>query len=216
MNEMNELNLENSIPGKSEWYAVCTRHQHEKAVSERLAGIGFDVFLPTYEVVRQWKDRVKRLSLPLFPSYVFLRFGLERRPEVVSTIGVRSIVTFAGRPAPIPEIQIDAIKRVIENHLQVEPHPFLSCGDWVRVTFGPLAGIEGIVIRRRGGFRLILSAELLGRSISVEVDALNVEPLPHRAAVQSPDSRPACPLVDRGLLETGRLAGERHLEEQLQ
>jgi transcription antitermination factor NusG len=213
---MNKLNIENSMPGKSEWYAVCTRHQHEKAVSERLSGIGFDVFLPTYEVFRQWKDRVKRLSLPLFPCYVFLRFGLERRPEVVSTIGVHSIVTFAGRPAPIPEIQIDAIKRVIENHLQVEPHPFLSCGDWVRVTFGPLAGIEGIVIRRKSGFRLILSAELLGRSIAVEVDALNVEPLPHRAAVQLPESRETCLLVDRGLEETGRLAGERRFEGQLQ
>jgi transcription antitermination factor NusG len=213
---MNKLNIENSVPGKSEWYAVCTRHQHEKAVSERLSGIGFDVFLPTYEVVRQWKDRVKRLSLPLFPCYVFLRFGLERRPEVVSTIGVHSIVTFAGRPAPIPEIQIDAIKRVIENHLQVEPHPFLSCGDWVRVTFGPLAGVEGIVIRRKSGFRLILSAELLGRSIAVEVDALNVEPLPHRAAVQLAESTQTCLLVDRGLQETGRFAGERRFEGQLQ
>jgi transcription antitermination factor NusG len=213
---MNELNIENSIAGKSEWYAVCTRHQHEKAVSERLSGIGFDVFLPTYEVVRQWKDRVKRLSLPLFPCYVFLRFGLERRPEVVSTIGVHSIVTFAGRPAPIPEIQIDAIKRVIENHLQVEPHPFLSSGDWVRVTFGPLAGVEGIVVRRKSGFRLILSAELLGRSIAVEVDALNVEPLPHRAAVQLPESTQTCLIIDRGLQETGRLAGERRFEGQLQ
>jgi transcription antitermination factor NusG len=213
---MNKLNMQNSIPGESEWYAVCTRHQHEKAVSERLSGIGFDVFLPTYEAVRQWKDRVKRLSLPLFPCYVFLRFGLERRPEVVSTIGVHSIVTFAGRPAPIPEIQIDAIKRVIENHLRVEPHPFLSRGDWVRVTFGPLAGIEGIVIRRKSGFRLILSADLLGRSIAVEVDALNVEPLPHRAGVQLPESTQTCLLADRGLEETGRLTRERRFEGQLQ
>ena len=213
---MNELNLECSIPKKSEWYAVYTRHQHEKAVSERLSWIGFDVFLPTYQAVRQWKDRIKRLSLPLFPCYVLLRCGLGRRLEILSTPGVHSIVTSAGRPTPIPEIQVDAIRRVIENHLQVEPHPFLSCGDWVRVKFGPLAGIEGILIRRKSAYRLILSAQLLGKSIAVEVDAFSVEPLPHRATVKSLESTRTYRFVHRGLQETGGLAGKRGIEEQLQ
>jgi len=214
---MNQPNLECSIPKKSEWYAVYTRHQHEKAVSERLSGIGFDVFLPTYQAVRQWKDRIKRLSLPLFPCYVLLRCGLGRRLEILTTPGVHSIVTCAGRPTPIPEIQVDAIRRVIENHLQVEPHPFLSCGDWVRVKFGPLAGIEGILIRRKSTYRLILSAQLLGKSIAVEVDAFSVEPLPHRTTtVKSLESTRTYRFVHRGLQETRGLAGKRGLEEQLQ
>jgi len=203
---MTEMNLECGNPGKSQWYAICTRHQHEKAVSERLSGIGFEVFLPTYQVARQWKDRVKHLSLPLFPCYVFLRCVLGQRLEVLATPGVHSLVTFAGRPAPIPEIQVDAIRRVIESHLQVEPHPFLSCGDWVRVKFGPLAGIEGILIRKKTAYRLILSAQLLGQSIAVEVDAFSVEPLSQGATVKSLESSGTSRFVDRGMQEIGGLA----------
>lgn len=213
---MNEMNLECGIRGKNEWYAVCTRHQHEKAVSERLSGSGFDVFLPTYPVARKWKDRIKHLSLPLFPCYVFLRCGLNQRLEVLATPGVHSIVTFAGRPAPIPEIQVDAIRRVIESHLQVEPHPFLSCGDWVRVKFGPLAGIEGILTRKKTAYRLILSARLLGQSIAVEVDAFSVERVPQGATAKSLESSGSRLFVDRGLQEMGGLAREQALEGQLQ
>ena len=193
---MSELSLERCT-SESEWYAVYARHQHERAVFERLSGAGFDAFLPTYQVVRQWKDRIKKLSLPLFPGYVFLCGGLDRRLDVLSTPGVHSLVSFAGRPAPIPKIQVEAIRRVIENHLPVEPHPFLCGGDWVRVTSGPLAEIEGIFVRRKSSFRLILSAELLGKSIAVEVDAFTVEPLPHRAAVNPLPAAGACSFAYR-------------------
>jgi transcription antitermination factor NusG len=171
-----------SHPELVEWYAVYTRHQHERAAAESFSSNGFEVFLPMYDVVRQWKDRMKKLSVPLFPCYVFLRGMSERRLKILSTPGVHSIVMSAGRPASIPEAEIDAIRRVVESRLRVEPHPFLRCGDWVRIKSGPLAEIEGILIRRKNSYRLILSAELLERSIAVEVDALSVEPLPHRAA----------------------------------
>jgi transcription antitermination factor NusG len=193
---MNELRLDCCTPD-SAWYAAYTRHQHEKTVFEHFSRTGFDAFLPTYQVARQWKDRIKRLSLPLFPCYVFLRGGLDRKLEVLSTPGVHSLVSFAGRPAPIPEIQVEAIRRVMENHLPVEPHPFLRCGDWVRVTSGPLAEIEGILVRRKSSLRLVLSAELLGKSVAVEVDAFNVEPLPHRATVKPPASTRTRPFVYR-------------------
>jgi len=159
-----------------EWNAVYTRHQHEKLVAGSLAGNGFEVFLPTYNVIRRWTDRKKQLSLPLFPCYVFVRSNFERRLRVLTTPGVHFLVMFAGRPAPIPDLEMDAIRKAVESRLRVEPHPFLRCGDSVRVKSGPLADVEGILVRKKGSYRLILSAELLGKSIAVEIDAFSVEP----------------------------------------
>jgi transcription antitermination factor NusG len=164
-----------------EWNVVYTRHQHEKLVAESLAGNGFEVFLPTYNVIRQWTDRKKQLSLALFPCYVFVRSNFERRLQVLTTPGVHFLVMFAGQPAPIPDMEMDAIRKAVESRLRVEPHPFLRCGDWVRVTSGPLADVEGILVRKKGSYRLILSAELLGKSIAVEIDAFSVKPLPRRS-----------------------------------
>lgn len=164
----------------NEWHAVYTRHQHEKSVAEQFSARGIEVFLPLYEVVRQWNDRQKRLSLPLFPCYVFFRGGLERRVAIVSTPGVHSIVRFAETDAMIDANEIEAIRRVVDSRLQVGPHPFLSCGDRVRIKAGPLAGIEGILVRKKTSFRLVLSAEILGKSIAVEVDGMSIERLPSR------------------------------------
>ncbi len=152
------------------WHAVYTRHQHEKAAAEVLSKKGFEIFLPLYGVVHRWKDRSKRLSLPLFPCYLFLRGGLERSLDIMTTPGVHSLVRTAGQTAVIPQAQIDAVRQLIESSLGVEPHLFLSCGDWVRVKSGPLAGMEGILVRKKNHFRLVLSVEMLGKAASVEVD----------------------------------------------
>jgi len=157
------------------WYALYTRHQHEKTVASLLLGKGFQVFLPLYSAVHRWKDRDKQLSLPLYPGYVFLRDRLERTLQILMTPGVHSIVGTAGRPEPIPEFEIDAVKRVIESSLAVGPHPFLRCGDRVRVTCGPLEGIEGILLRKKNALRLVLSVEMLTKSVAVEIDAYMVE-----------------------------------------
>jgi len=157
------------------WYALYTRHQHEKAVAEILSNKGFEVFLPLYSVVHRWKDRTKDLSLPLYPCYVFLRDGLEHRLQILTTPGVHGIVGFAGRPCAIPDAEIDAVRQVIESSLRVEPYPFLRCGDRVRVKSGPLEGIEGILVRKKNSFRLVLSVELLQKSVAVEVDVSMVE-----------------------------------------
>jgi transcription antitermination factor NusG len=164
----------------SQWYAVYTRHQHEKSVAENLAGRGLEVFLPAYEAIRQWGDRQKRLSLPLFPCYVFFRGNLETRVRVLSIPGVHSIVGFAGQPAIIERSEIEAIRVAVESHFLIEPHPFLRHGDRVLVKCGPLAGIEGILVRKRGLARLVLSAELLQKSVSVEVDAYSIERVARR------------------------------------
>src|SRR5712691_10527215 len=111
------------------WHALYTRHQHEKTVARILSNKGHEVFLPLYGVAHRWQDRTKQLWLPLFPCYVFLRGGLDRRLQILSTPGVYTIVGWTGRPAAIPEVEIEAVRQVIESSFRMEPHPFLRCGD---------------------------------------------------------------------------------------
>jgi transcription antitermination factor NusG len=157
------------------WHALYTRHQHEKTVAQILTRKGFEILLPLYSTARRWKDRTKLLSLPLFPSYVFLRGGLERWLAIMTTPGVHSFVSFAGEPAAISPAEIEAIRRVVEGGARVEPHPLLKCGEWVRVKCGPLMGIQGILVRKKNMYRLVLSLEILGKAAAVEIDAYLVE-----------------------------------------
>lgn len=157
------------------WFALYTRHQHEKAVANSLQSKGVEVFLPLYDSAHRWKDRIKQLSLPLFPNYVFVFVDLESRFAVLTSPGIYDFVRAAGQPAAIPVEEINAVRKVVAKGLSVEPHPFLKSGDRVRLKRGPLEGIEGILIRKKSFYRLILSVELLARSISVEVDVADVE-----------------------------------------
>jgi len=169
----------------SPWWALYTRHQHERVVADTLSAKGFEVFLPVYESVRRWKDRSKVLSLPLFPCYVFVRGGLGRRLQIVTTPGVHMILSHGETFAVIPETELQAIRRTVEGHFRVEPHPFLRCGDRVRVTRGSMQGIEGILVRKKNIFRLVLSVEMLAQSVGVEVDAADVEPVKPPAGISS-------------------------------
>jgi len=157
------------------WYAVCTRHQHEKTAARILEYKEFEVFLPLYKARHGWKDRIKEVSVPLFPGYLFVREGLKRWLAILTTPGVSSIVSCGDQPAAIPFSEIEGVKRVVESSLRVEPHPFLKCGDWVRVKHGPIAGVEGLLLRQKNVARLVLSVEMLGKSAAVEVDATDVE-----------------------------------------
>ena len=131
------------------WAAVYTRHQHEKIVAQTLTAKGFEVFLPLYESVRRWKDRRKLLSLPLFPGYVFVRGAIERRLHVVTTPGIHMILCHGDKVAIIPEEEILTIQKAVNSNFQMQPHPFLKCGESVRVIRGALSGIEGILVRRK-------------------------------------------------------------------
>jgi transcription antitermination factor NusG len=168
---------DNSTGGSFDWWAIYTRHQHERTVAESLTANGFELFLPLYESQRRWKDRTKTLLLPLFPCYVFVRGGLERRLDVLKTPGVFMVVSTAGNVATIPDADIDAIRRTIDGPFQVEPHPFLRCGERMRVKYGPLEGIEGVLIRKKNSCRLVLSVDMLAQSVAVEIDAADVEPV---------------------------------------
>ncbi len=141
--------LEEPLDLSFAWYALYTRHQHEKTVAHVLISKGFETFLPVYSAVHRWKDRVKQVSLPLFPCYVFLRGPLDRWLPVLTTPGVHSVVGFGGQPAMIPRSEIEAIRRVVESPLKAEPHPFIKCGDRVRIKVGPLQGLEGSYSARR-------------------------------------------------------------------
>jgi transcription antitermination factor NusG len=164
----------------SAWWALYTRHQHEKTVADMLTAKGFEVFLPLYESVRRWKDRKKMLSLPLFPCYVFVRGGLNRRLQVVTTPGVHMILTHGESFAVIPEAEIEAIRRTIEGSYRVEPHPFLKVGERVRVIRGSLEGVEGVLLRKKNLCRLVLSVAMIAQSVAVEIDAADVEPVTAR------------------------------------
>jgi transcription antitermination factor NusG len=169
------------------WHALYTRHQHEKMVADLLTRKGFHVFLPLYNATHRWKDRNKAVSLPLFPSYVFVKGGLERQLQILITPGVYSVLAVGGRAAVISEEEISAVQRMVASSLPIERYPFLKCGDRVRVMSGALEGIEGILVRKKNSVRLVLSVELLMKSVAVEVDAWAVErvdsksPLPRAA-----------------------------------
>jgi transcription antitermination factor NusG len=171
------LNTSDHADCPGAWYALYTRHQHEKTVAHILTSKGFETLLPLYAVARRWKDRTKLLFLPLFPCYVFLNGGLERRLDIMTTPGIHALVSSAGQPDAIPPAEIDAIRRAVESGARVEPHPLLKCGDWVRVKYGPLEGIQGILVRKKNLYRLVLSVEMLGKAAAVEIDAVLVERL---------------------------------------
>jgi len=172
---MTSTNLIDAAQDAAGWYAVHTRHQHEKTAASNISNRGLDVFLPLYHATRRWKDRNKQISLPLFPCYLFLRGPVDRWLPVLMAPGVNRVVGFAGQPATIPCAEIDAVRQVLAGSLRAEPHPFLKCGDRVRVKSGPLEGLEGILVSKKNLFRLILSVELLQRSVAVEVDVSTVE-----------------------------------------
>jgi transcription antitermination factor NusG len=172
------------------WLAVHTRHQHENMAALSLAYKGFEVFLPVYTRLRRWSDRIKKLSAPLFPGYVFLRGERQQQLAILTAPGVLGLVGFAGVPAVIPDVEIEAVRQTIARSLPVEPYPFLKCGDWVRVKAGPLEGIEGILVRYKKLIRLVLSVHLLEKSVCVEVDAWMVEPAPRTTPRFSTDFFP--------------------------
>jgi transcription antitermination factor NusG len=173
------------------WWALYTRYQREKMVAETLTNKQFEVFLPLYASVRRWTDRQKTLFLPMFPGYVFVRGGLDRRLEIVTTPGVQTILFYGEQVAAIPETEINNIRRMVEGPYRVEPHPYLKCGEKVRITRGSLKGIEGVLVRKKNLYRMVLSMDLLHQSVAVEIDAGDVEPVNFWSSTPGTPSRTA-------------------------
>lgn len=158
------------------WWAVYTRHQHEKTAADIMSAKGVEVFLPQYNVIRHWKDRRMKLSVPLFPCYLFVRAQLSQRLQIISTPGVNMILRRGEQFAEMTSDEIDVLRRAVDGPFQVEPHPFLQCGERVRVTRGALEGVEGILVRKKNLCRLVLAVDILARAASVEVNAADVMP----------------------------------------
>ena len=162
-------------PGPA-WYAVWTRSRHEQVVREQLERKGLEAFLPTVTRWSRWKDRKKQIDWPLFPGYCFARFAPAQRLPVLTCSGVVSIISFDGDIVPIPEYEIEGIRRLVGSDLQYDPCPLIREGAMVEVTHGPLKGVVGRLMRKGAHARLVLSVDLIGQAVSVEVDAADVRP----------------------------------------
>jgi transcription elongation factor/antiterminator RfaH len=156
------------------WFAIWTRSRHEKAVEEHLARKDVEVFLPTITRWSRWKDRKKRIDWPLFPGYCFARFDPNNLLPIVSAPGVATVISFDGKPAPIPEQEIENIRRLVTSGLQYDPCPLIKEGSRVEVVGGPLKGVVGILEKKGAHARLVLAVDLIGRAVSVTVDAADV------------------------------------------
>jgi transcription antitermination factor NusG len=157
------------------WYAVYTSARHEKKIAEQFGERAIEQFLPLYETVRRWKDRRVRLLLPLFPSYVFVRIALMNQLQVLKIPGVVRLVSFNGKPVPLPEMEISALERGLSSGLRAEPYPYVAPGRRVRIKAGPLCGLMGKLVRRKENYRIVISVESISRSILCEVALEDVE-----------------------------------------
>ena len=156
------------------WYAIWTRSRHEQVVREQLVKKDVEAFLPTITRWSRWKDRKKKIDWPLFPGYCFARFDPASALSILKCTGVVNIVSFEGKPASIPDREIESIRRLVTSELQYDPCPLIHEGMMVEVTHGALKGVVGRLVRKGAHARLVLSVDLIGQAVSVEVDAADV------------------------------------------
>jgi transcriptional antiterminator NusG len=159
------------------WFAVRVRSNQERTAIAHLHERGYEQFAPSYKSERRWSDRKKEIEQYLFPGYIFCRFDPGDRLSVLTAPGVVDLVGFGRIPEPIPDQEIERVRRMVESGLLVTPYPFLNVGQAVLIERGPLTGLEGILVEMKGRLRLVVSINLLQRSVSAEVDRHSVRPL---------------------------------------
>jgi transcription antitermination factor NusG len=159
------------------WYAAYTCANHEKRVASELKARDIEHFLPLYGCLRRWKDRRVQLELPLFPGYIFVRLALSNRLRVVQIPSVVRLVGFGGLATAMPDTEMEILRSGLGQSLCAEPHPFLTIGRRVRINGGPFAGLTGVLKRRKNRFWVIVSIDLVQRSMIVNVERPDVTPL---------------------------------------
>ena len=159
------------------WFGLRTKSNFEKLAVSALEAKGLESYVPLYRSRRRWSDRVVTKDLSLFPGYVFCRFDPRYRMPILTAPGVVSVVGFGEDPAPIPDEEIEAVRRILASGQGSEPHPFLCEGQRVRVKYGSLEGIQGILLKKKSDWRLVISVNLLQRSLAVEIDRDCVTPI---------------------------------------
>src|SRR5579864_5131678 len=164
-------------PGVPPWFAVRVRSNHERVTAIHLGERGYEEFTPSYKIERRWSDRKKEIEQFIFPGYVFCRVNPQDRLPVLTTPGVVGLVGCGKIPTPIPDHEVERIRRMVQSGLLVTPWPFLEVSQTVLIERGPLAGVEGILEEVKGKCRLVVSVNLLRRSVSAEVDRHWVRPV---------------------------------------
>jgi transcription antitermination factor NusG len=159
------------------WFAVFTMPRHEKRVDRHLGLCGIENFLPLYRKRRQWKDGSKGLvELPFFPNYIFVRIGYGERVPVLRVPGVISIVGAGARSLPVPDSYIHSLREALRRG-KLEPYPYLAVGTPVRIRSGVMAGMHGVLLRRKNNLRVVITLEMIMKSATVEVEAEDIEPV---------------------------------------
>lgn len=162
----------------SRWYAIRTRSRAEKVVREHVAQRGIETFLPLTMRVSQWKDRRKDIKWPLFPGYCFAKFTNDQKLLILQVPGTIEIIGSAlGRPEPIPDREITALQQVISSLQPYEAHSELAAGMVVQVMRGPLMGLQGKVLKKPDGCRLIITINLIGQGAAVHIDVNDIAPV---------------------------------------
>jgi transcription antitermination factor NusG len=163
------------------WFAIRTRSHHEKTVLQQLTNRGIQSYLPLYRTVHEWTNRRKAdLELPLFPTYLFIHIAPQERIRTLEVPGVLNFVGLGRNPSPLLDAEIESLRDGLSLR-RFEPHPYLVAGTRVRIATGPLAGMEGVVQRRKGCLRVVLAVDFIAQSVAVEVDAEELEPCGSRA-----------------------------------
>lgn len=175
ISDFNPETNESGNPRQAQWYAIYTTARHERVVARQLGERSIETFLPLYRSFHRWKDRRKLVESALFPSYVFVRIAIEDRVRVLEVPGVVNIVGSKGKFPALPEQEITALRNGLENQIYAEPHPYLKVGRKVRVRRGPMAGAEGILTRKKDKYRVVISIDVLMRSVAVEIDGADLE-----------------------------------------
>ncbi|MDI6802118.1 MAG: UpxY family transcription antiterminator [Thermodesulfovibrionales bacterium] len=170
-----DATTDNTFP---KWYAIHVKSRHEFKVMERLTNTGIEAFLPAVDRLSRWKDRKKLLSFPLFPGYLFVHIDKIYK-EMLSVLKTPGVVRFLGmipaEPEPVPDEQIISLKKLIDSKEDIDPYPYLKEGQRIRIKKGPLAGVEGMFLKRPGQHILIVSVDILRQGVSVKIDASDVE-----------------------------------------
>jgi transcription antitermination factor NusG len=156
------------------WYAAYTCANHEQRVAQQLVERGLEHFLPLYQSVRRWKDRRVQLDLPLFPGYIFVHLALRERFRVLRIPSVVRLVGFNRLPVALSESEIKTLRTTSSHPAGVKPHPYLSVGKRVRIRRGVFEGLQGHLLKRKGGFRVVLSIDSISRSVIADVDLMDI------------------------------------------
>jgi transcription antitermination factor NusG len=166
-------------PQQPAWYALYTRSRFEKKLMSELTDRSIEVFLPMREILSRWKDRKKKIWIPLFPGYIFVHQvdTPANRYRILNVPGAVRFVGFNSQTVPIPQEQIDGVRRFLESNLAVDPYPYMRIGRRVEVIAGPLKGIQGKLVQKKGRFRFVLQVDLIRQAVSVEIDASDVRPI---------------------------------------